>query len=1244
MTSREDKTVARPPRRTRAVRAALGAFAVVVAAVAVSVPPAAGAEGDGAISGRVTGTGGAGLAGCTVSADSRSWSHHGSATTDSTGAYTVGGLAFGEYRVEFSCTGYATGYYAGTDTAGSQPSYVVVEVGNTTEGVSVRMVVAGGISGRVTGSDGASLSNCGVVARAASGWALGGSATTDSAGAYAIGSLAPGPYKVRFSSCGDAAGEYYEDSGDESSALVVNVATGTNVGGIDARLNTGGRISGRVRGAGGAGLGGCSVSAVSTIDGWSSEWGTTDASGDYEIRGLRGGGYRVSFSGCAGHAGEYYDDATDYSGARTVSVVDGVDTSGVDADLAVAGRIRGTVAADDASPLAGCNVSAQGTTGGSGSGSATTDTSGTYEIQGLRAGGYRVYFSECAGHAGEYFDDATFEGADTVTVTAGATTSGIDARLAGAGAISGTVAAADGTPLAGCRVTVASYFGLYFGALSASTDAAGAYRVTGVLPGRYLVAFSTCAGHVGEYFDDVDMGAGWPYPDADWVVVTAGQDTSGVDARLDLGGAIGGTVTGADGAPLAGCGVWASSLASLPGGSATTDEAGHYEVAGLPPGGHRVGFSDCAGHAGEYYDDTGHSAAETVVVAAGATTSGVDARLSAGAISGTVADTGGAPLAGCSVWASSVAGGSSYGSATTDFAGGYRVGPLARGPHRVSFSCGGYAGEYYDDAAGYSDARPVEVAETGTTSGIDARLARSGVVSGRVTGPGGTPATSHSSCQVGAVGGESSAYDYVDDSGDYAITGLRPGAYKLSARCWSAAFAGGLWFDGKLSAHTADAVTVIEGGTVTGADFHFSAAGTIAGRVTDRAGDPMADCEVVAVDAGASGDGSTAESGSVFTDEDGSYTLAVQPGSHKVRFPACRGLAGEWHAGAADFAAAEALAVAPGGTVSGVDGSLEPLGSADMARGGMLRVTTSPPMDARLGLHDGGGEGEGEGDEWSATWVADHWGVNWLKLATGQYGLCPGDMPGYLTPDCMDADVRAGETTTLTAEYRAAGYLRVTTSPALPSTITVDGEPRNDWGVWMQIAPGPHRVCFGRVKDYRRPSCENVSVTAGATADVNGVFTSSTGAAGPSGSSGMLRVTTSPALGAQFLLDGVDVDHWGLNWMKVEPGFHSVCLRDMPGFRTPDCEYAMVVGGETAEVTAEYRESGYIRVVTAPASPSPIIVDGLPRDDGGAWFQIDPGAHKVCFGGVQGLQAPPCTTATVSVGSTTTVTGTFVPA
>ncbi len=533
---------------------------------------------------------------------------------------------------------------------------------------------------------------------------------------------------------------------------------------------------------------------------------------------------------------------------------------------------------------------------------------------------------------------------------------------------------------------------------------------------------------------------------------------------------------------------------------------------------------------------------------------------------------------------------------------------------------------------------------------------------------------------------------------------------------------------------------------------------------------------------------------------------------------------------------------------------------------GMLRATTSPAVPSQI-LVDG--------------IPRDTWGLTWVKLPTGQYEVSFTDVPGFTTPAPQWVTVSNGVTTEWPGLFGARGYLRVITSPPVPSTIYVDGVPRNDWGMWTDLPPGTHEVCFGWVTGYATPACQTVNVTAGQTSTVTGTFVaagvftavasvfeqvlprivggtevspegkypfivtvypgpyicggalvsdswvltaahctegiaaadievvvgrhdrrdtdegeeigvtakyehpdygtptqwsndfsllalaspstlgSPIGLAGPDevdlyptgtmatvvgwgdtswqgdlswvllevdvpivsdadcaavyesdfdgptmvcagyeeggkdpcqGDSGgplfldaggaylhigvvsfgyqcavpgypgvfaesssayewiaataglgdgMLRVTTSPPVVSQIVVDGIPRDTWGLTWVKLPAGEYTVSFTDVPGFTTPASEMVTVVSGVTTEWTGVFGPRGYLRVITSPPVPSTVYVDGVPRNDWGMWTDLPPGSYEVCFGAVTGYTTPGCQTANVTAGQTTTVTGDF---
>lgn len=291
---------------------------------------------------------------------------------------------------------------------------------------------------------------------------------------------------------------------------------------------------------------------------------------------------------------------------------------------------------------------------------------------------------------------------------------------------------------------------------------------------------------------------------------------------------------------------------------------------------------------------------------------------------------------------------------------------------------------------------------------------------------------------------------------------------------------------------------------------------------------------------------------------------------------------------------------------------------------GWLRVVTNPAVPAQVTI----------GYDWR-----DTWGLTWLTMPPGTYSVSFSDIAGYTTPLPAVATVNAGATTQVVGTYQARGWLRVMTNPAVPATIYVDGFPRNDWGMWTDLPPGTYNVCFGDVGGYATPPCQQAVLTAGQTTTITGNYTPGS-ATDPVGY-GYLRVTTSPPVPSQILLNGLPTDTWGLTWVKLIPGQYAVEFTDVPGYATPASQQISVTAGATTEYVGTFMPRGWLRVMTSPAVPSTITVDGIRRNDWGVWTDVPAGTHEVCWGPVPGHTPPACQTVAVAAGSTTTVTGAF---
>ncbi|MDG2113439.1 MAG: hypothetical protein P8N02_12590, partial [Actinomycetota bacterium] len=293
---------------------------------------------------------------------------------------------------------------------------------------------------------------------------------------------------------------------------------------------------------------------------------------------------------------------------------------------------------------------------------------------------------------------------------------------------------------------------------------------------------------------------------------------------------------------------------------------------------------------------------------------------------------------------------------------------------------------------------------------------------------------------------------------------------------------------------------------------------------------------------------------------------------------------------------------------------------------GELRVTTTPAVPAQITL-DG--------------FPADTWALSWVDVTQGVHTVCFTDIPALTTPPCQTLGISAGTMTVIDGAYGPRGWLRVQTSPPLPATIIVDGQPMNDWGLWSHVPEGEVDVCFGPVAGFDPPPCEEVVISSAAQVDIIASYTANAAAPGPLGL-GFLRVTASPAVPTLVSIDGETTDIWGLNWLKMVPGTYTVCFSDVQGFTTPACEDVTILGGVTSTVVGNFIERGSLQINTSPAQPSTITINGMPADKSGVWTDLEPGTYNVCFSEVVGF-TPLCQNPVVTAGNTTIITGSWPP-
>ena len=134
--------------------------------------------------------------------------------------------------------------------------------------------------------------------------------TTGADGQYSVSGLADGTYEVGFD--GSSAGyqpQFYAQEASLDSADPVDVTAGTTTTDIDAALDPGVGISGRVTDVStGAGVGGVQVTVFDEVNGGSVGTATTAGDGSYSLSGLPPGTYAVQFQAASGnYLPEFYD-------------------------------------------------------------------------------------------------------------------------------------------------------------------------------------------------------------------------------------------------------------------------------------------------------------------------------------------------------------------------------------------------------------------------------------------------------------------------------------------------------------------------------------------------------------------------------------------------------------------------------------------------------------------------------------------------------------------------------------------------------------------------------------------------------------------------------------------------------------------------------------------------------------------------------------------------------------------------
>ncbi|HEY4838770.1 MAG TPA: carboxypeptidase regulatory-like domain-containing protein [Candidatus Acidoferrales bacterium] len=442
--------------------------------------------------------------------------------TDATGAYTFTTVTPGNYILAAEHAGLINGFFM-RGTNGTSPEPVAVAPGETVSKIDVRLLAAAVISGTVLDEDNQPLEGAQVSAVRLR-YQKGGqqteqplkSVTADDQGNFRLYGLPEGNYFVRVDNrnLGNGSGEavfrsaYYPGTPTVESAQRLKATAGAETSGVRFAIGTQSTftISGTViDNSDSPGQRRYLVSAIRTSEGESiglSNQATNDSS--FAIHGVPSGDYLLTARSLtapapiqiAGPNGSVQIAQHINSGTAVVRVSDA--DARVNIPISGMAEVDGRISIENANgqSISGIRVTLQSQSFGAGLGNATanagTDQNGAFKIQNVQTGSY--LFS-VAGRNDMYLKQAACSGRDytyqplpidsAITIADCALTLSMDTAVMTGQVLDSNKPVPDLVVVAVPQSLALRRIARY--TLTANTDANGTFKISGMIPGDYLV-------------------------------------------------------------------------------------------------------------------------------------------------------------------------------------------------------------------------------------------------------------------------------------------------------------------------------------------------------------------------------------------------------------------------------------------------------------------------------------------------------------------------------------------------------------------------------------------------------------------------------------------------------------------------------------------------------------------------------------------------------------------------------------